>query len=90
VAEQLGQLTERVEEVAALAEAPVQLDESFTERLMLLEDNARQSELLHHQFAQLSERIAAHTEMSDQLVALNDRIAELPGFDATYPPHWRS
>ena len=85
VAEQLGQLTERVEQVAALAEAPVQLDESFTERLMLLEDNARQSELLHHQFAQLSERIAAHAEMSDQLVALNDRIAELESQPAQAP-----
>jgi glutathione S-transferase len=24
------------------------------------------------------------------IAAWNDRIAELPGFDATYPPHWRS
>jgi type III secretion system FlhB-like substrate exporter len=85
VAEQLGQLTERVEQVAALAEAPVQLDESFTERLLLLEDNARQTEMLHHQFVQLSERIAAHAEMSDHLAALNDRIAELESQPAQAP-----
>lgn len=77
VVERVGQLSERVEQVAQLAAAPVQLDDSLTERLVLLEDNARQTDLLAHQFALISERITAHTEMSEQLAMLNDRIVDL-------------
>lgn len=75
--EQLGQLSQRVEQVAELAAAPVELDDAFTQRLMLLEDNARQADLMRHQVEQLTERIAAHTEMRDQVAALAAQLTEM-------------
>jgi len=77
VTEHLGQLSERVEQVAELAAAPVELDESFTQRLILLEDSVRQADLVRHQVEQLTERIAAHAEMRDHVAALTAQLADL-------------
>ncbi|MBU6317313.1 MAG: hypothetical protein KGR47_12445, partial [Acidobacteria bacterium] len=77
VTEQLGQLSQRVEQVAELASAPVELDEAFTQRLLLLEDNARQADLMRHQVEQLTERITAHAEMRDQVAVLTAQLAEM-------------
>jgi hypothetical protein len=77
VTDQVGQLSQRVEQVAELAAAPVELDESFTQRLMLLEDNARQTDQVRQQVEQLTERIAAHAEMRDQVAMLTAQLTEL-------------
>jgi chromosome segregation ATPase len=77
LAEQLGDLNERLHHVAALAASPAAPDEELTSRIESLTRSAEALDLVQRQVAQLSARVSAQSEISDQITALTDRISLL-------------
>jgi exonuclease SbcC len=73
----LAELSQRLDEVAELAAAPVAPDDELAGRLDALTRSAQTVELLQQQIGQLNARISTQADLADQVTALSDRIGLL-------------
>jgi len=73
----LAELSQRLDDVAELAAAPVAPDDELAGRLDALTRSAQTVELLQQQIGQLNARISTQADLADQVTALSDRIGLL-------------
>lgn len=73
----LAELSQRLDQVAELAAAPVAPDDELAGRLDNLSRSAETVDLLQRQIGQINARMSAQADIADQVTALSDRIGLL-------------
>ncbi len=73
----LAELSQRLDQVAELAAAPVAPDDELAGRLDNLSRSAETVDMLQRQIGQINARMSAQADIADQVTALSDRIGLL-------------